>query len=184
VILQGAARDRCPAEYLLSPLHHTDERVRREAVRALENLTDRRVFTLLLLALSDRSSAVRTAAARALGRRREVEALPELLKLVESRVFAGREPVEVEGFFEAVGALSDDRALPSLSRLWEDRRVHSRSSNVRVGAIRVLAAIGTPAALAELERARRSRNRNVREEAEHCLLRLKNELVPRCGPAS
>ena len=178
VVLLAAARDRCPAEYLLAPLNHADERVRREVVRALENLTDAQASPLLLSALSDPSSSVRTAAARALGRRREAAALPELLEVVESRIFAGREPVEVEAFLEAAAALSDDSALPSLSRLWKDRLVRARSSHVRVGAIRVLAAIGTPAARAELEKARRSRNRNVRQEAERCLLRLEN------GPVS
>ncbi|MCZ7664888.1 MAG: HEAT repeat domain-containing protein [Thermoleophilia bacterium] len=182
VLLLGAARDRCPAEYLLRPLRHTDERVRREAVRSLAGLTDGRASTLLRSALSDQSPTVRTAAAQALGRRRDTEALPDLLNLVQFPGFAGREPAETAGVLEAVAALSDDRALPTLARLWEDRLMRSQPLHVRVGALRALAAIGTPAAVANLERARRSRNRDVRQEAERCLLGLKKGPAPAPRP--
>lgn len=182
VTLLGAARDRCPAEYLMFPLHHNDERVRREAVRSLENLRDARASALLRSALGDQSSAVRTAAAQALGRRRDMESLPDLLNLVESPGFASRDPAETAGILEAVAVLPDESALGPLAPLWRDRLVRSQPLHVRVGALRALAAIDTPAAVADLEKARHSRSRVIREEAERCLLGLAKRFDPEPEP--
>ena len=174
VLLLGASQDRCPADYLLPALHHSDDRVRVEAVRGLDGMAAPRSSALLRSALADQSQDVRTAAARALGRRREHEALPDLLGCVTSPEFAKREPSETSGFLDAVGRMADDRALPALTRLWEDRLLRSQPMHIRLSALHALAAMGTPAAVADLERARRSRSREVRQEAERRLLGLRD----------
>ena len=174
VLLLGANTDRCPADHLLPALHHSDERVRTEAVRSLAGVTGPRAAVLLRSGLTDQSPGVRTAVARALGGRREREALPDLLGCVTSPGFAGREPSEVSGFLEAVGRMADDGALPALTRLWEDRLLRSQPMHIRLSALHALAAMSTPAAVAELGKARRSRSREVREEAERCLSDLRD----------
>lgn len=184
VLLLGANQDRCPADYLLPALHHSDERVRVEAVRGLAGISAPRTSVLLRSALTDQSPGVRTAAARALGRRRDRQALPDLLVCVTSPGFANRDPSESSEFLEAVGRMADDRTLPSLTKLWEDKLLRSQPTHIRLSALRALAAMGTPTAVAELEKARRSRSREVRQVAEDCLLSLRDGSATRPLPES
>jgi hypothetical protein len=182
VLVLGANKDRCPADYLLPALHHGDERVRLEAVRSLAGVNGPRASVLIRSALTDQSPAVRTAAARALGRRREREALPDLLDCVATPGFANRGPSEISGFLEAVGLMADDRALPTLARLCEDRLLRSQPLHIRLCALQALAGMGTPGAVAELEKARRSRSREVRDEAERCRLALRDDSTATAVP--
>lgn len=76
------------------------------------------------------------------------------------------------GFLEALVAMADDRAVPTLVSLSRDRLFHPRPMNIRLAALRGLAAIGTPTAAAGLQKARKSRNRSIRQEAQRCLLEL------------
>jgi hypothetical protein len=171
VVLLGLSDGRCPPDYLLPVLHHTDERVRLEAVRSLAALSSFRAAILLTSALTDQSSPVRVAAAQAVGRRRHQDALPALMAAVNSPAFPSRPPDEVTAFLTAAAAIGGDTVLPAILRLSEDRLLRPMPAPVRLAALRVAADIGTPAARSGLERARRSRNREVREEATRCLLR-------------
>ena len=178
VVLLGVTQDRCPADILVPVLRHADDRVRREVVRTLSGLTEPRASTLVRSALSDSSPAVRTAAAHALGHRKDADALPDLLDCVRSPGFTGRTPGEVVGFLEALAEVADDRAVPTLVSLSRDRLLHPLPLNIRLGALHALAGIGTPTAAKGLQKVRRSRNRTIRHETERCLLELENRREP------
>lgn len=170
VVLLRTTGEPCPPELLLPASRHSDERVRCEVVRTLSGLPEPQAAVMLRSALSDSSPAVRTAAARAVGRRADTEALPDLLDCVRSPGFMSRDQGEVTNFLDALAGVADDRAVPTLLSLARDRLLHPLPLKVRRAALRGLAAVGTPAAAAGLQKARRSRNRTMREEAERILL--------------
>ncbi len=178
VVLLRATQDRCPADVLARVLRHADDRVRREVVRTLAGLTEPRASTLLRSALTDSSPAVRTAAAHALGQRKDADALPDLLDCVRSPGFTGRASGEVVGFLEALAEVADDRAVPTLVSLSRDRLLHPLPLDLRLSALRALAHIGTPTAAESLQKVRQSRNRTVRREAERCLFEVANRRKP------
>ena len=178
VVVLGAVRDRCPADFLLPALHHADERVRLEAVRSLAGFASPRASVLLRSALGDDAPAVRTAAAHAIGRRGDTEALPELLARVRSAGFGKCGAAEVEAHLEAAAALGGEQVLTVLKGLCQDRLLRAQPVHVRIAAVRALARLGSIAA-DTLERASRSRNREVRVEARRALSCLRPVVVLR-----
>jgi HEAT repeat protein len=171
VLLVGASRDPSAAMSLLPALHHSDERVRREAVRSLAEIGDPRCAAVVRRALQDPDSPVRVLAVRAVARLNDRGATDELLRLVTAPGFAGRDQAEIAAFFDTIGRIADDAAVPALERLWADRLLRAQPLPLLLGAIRSLACMRSQASIDSLERARHSRNREVREAAEKALSR-------------
>ena len=182
VIVLGAVPDRCPADVLLPALHHSDERVRLEAVRSLAAFSSAQASTLLRSALGDEAASVRTAAAVALSRRPDRAALPDLLARVRSAGFARCGPAEVEAHFGALAATGDERAIVALGEFCQDRLLRAQPLQVRTAAVRALGRLG-PAAVPILEKAARSRNRELRDEAARVLSGVRSgaRSAPRSG---
>jgi len=178
VVLLGATQTGCPTHILIPVFQHDDERVRREVVRVLAGIAEPEASALLRSALDDPSPHVRTAAAHALGHRKDTEALPHLLAWVRSPGFASRGDGEVVGFLQALAELAVDSVVPTFVSLSKNRLLRQLPLPVRVSALRGLAAVGTPPAAEALQKARRSRNRTIRQEAEHCLLELEKRRRP------
>lgn len=170
VCLLGALRDDTAIPALERTIGHPDERVRREAVRTLGNLTAVRAAQLVELALSDPASSVRVLAARAIVRQQGSTAAAVLLRHVAAKDFAARPESEVRAFFEALGDVADDSAVSSLDVLWKSRLLlRGRPMHVRVGALGALGRIATPRARQSLERASRASDSELRSQAKKSL---------------
>ncbi|GAB4264876.1 MAG: HEAT repeat domain-containing protein [Thermoleophilia bacterium] len=175
VYVLGCLQDPAAITHLERTLDNPDERVRRETVRALANIGGPRALYLVTATLGDPDSSVRAVAARAAAGLGGGQAGPHLLKHVTSRDFASRPEAEIDAFFDALGQVADDRAIPALDELWESRSlIRNRPQALRLGALRVLGRIGSPAARASLARAARSGDERLRRQAKKSLLEAEN----------
>jgi hypothetical protein len=166
VYLLGSMGDREALTYIERTLSHPDERVRRESVRALQSIGGERAAELLMARLQDEASSVRVLAARGLPGMRREEAASVLLDQIASRSFADRGTSEIEAFFDVVAEVADDDDIETLSGLWSSHsRLRSRSNAVRLGALRVVAGMGSEAAREALQHAAGSSDEDVRKQA-------------------
>ena len=99
------------------------------------------------------------------------DAAAALLAQVTSRDFQSRDASEIDEFFEALAEVADDRALPFLDELWSTRsHFRTRPMAVRLGALRVIGQIGSPAARDLLLKAARSGDEEIRRQAKKTLM--------------
>lgn len=171
VFVLGSLGNRESLPHLERALDHPDERVRREAVRAIGSSGGPRSAYLLRSCLADPAPSVRVLAARSLPRTKQDDAAVALLNQVTSRDFQTRESTEIDAFFAALAEVADERALPFLDELWSARSYfRSRPVAIRLGAIRVIGQIGTPAARDILVKASRSGDEEIRRQAKRSLV--------------
>ena len=145
-------------------VRHADAGVRAAAVGALARLGGGEAGRLVMAALHDREPAVRLDAARAAWRLADHGFGPILLGRVKDEA---DEAVSV-ALIEALGRLREARALPALVELAREASgvFHRRPVAVRVAALRALAAIGTPEALAAVSPYQADRHPDVRGAAQ------------------
>jgi hypothetical protein len=168
VCLLDPTRDPSALVYLERSLGHSDERVRREAARAIAGAEGPGTTRLLLKALDDPSPSVRVLALHRLTSIGGPDVAARLLATIKGRDFGVTWGNDMELFFDAMGAIGNDRAVPALNELWETRSRFRAAKNLelRLGALRALGLIGTPAARESLRRATRSGEAPVRRAAE------------------
>lgn len=152
---------RAAAASILPLLRDRDEFVRREAAYALgDTRSNGATDALINLLETDKSPAVRAAAAVALGEIADPSAAPALAQAVAARAsdarLAGnvksRRKRETDEFVRrsaarALGILKDPRAVPALASALTDKR---STDDLRREAARALGAIGDPAAVVAL----------------------------------
>ncbi|MHB1343515.1 MAG: HEAT repeat domain-containing protein [Thermoleophilia bacterium] len=171
VLVLGSLGNRESLPHLERALDHPDERVRREAVRAISALGGHRCAYLLTSSLTDPAPSVRILAARSLPRTAREDAAAALLTQVTSRDFQSRDTSEIDAFFGALAEVADDRALPFLDELWSTRsHFRTRPMAVRLGALRVIGQIGSSAARDLLLKAARSGDEEIRRQAKKTLM--------------
>ncbi|MFH1833440.1 MAG: HEAT repeat domain-containing protein, partial [bacterium] len=165
--VQLAARSHDPAllVYLEPLVRHSDVRVRRELIRTLDALGNGPTVRLLVEALSDEDSSVRTLAAGSLGRHGGQEHEAVVRTQVEGRDFDIRPPEEVEAFLVCLAHLGKDRVVPVLDKMWRRRPFLTRPGPVRLAALRALGAIPGPEADALLKEAAKSGDAQVKSAA-------------------
>jgi hypothetical protein len=151
--------------YILKAFNHEENRVRREAVQALGLIGGSKAVGVLVKALTDNDVRIRCMAAINLGKVGKEAGLLPLLEVVESKEFYKREPVEIKAFFNAIGMAGSDEALPTLEQLLERKSWFGRgpTDEIRFGAARAIAMIGTPEAKAVLEEGKSSKDDSIRE---------------------
>ncbi|HXX35010.1 MAG TPA: HEAT repeat domain-containing protein, partial [Thermodesulfobacteriota bacterium] len=157
--------------YIVKAFNHEEIRVRREAVQALGLVGGPKSVGLLVKALTDNDVRIRCMAAIHLGKVGKEVGLIPLLEVVQSRDFYKREPVEIKAFFDAIGMAGSDEAVPILEQLLERKSWFGRGTTdeVRLGAARAMAMIGTPEAKAVLEEGSRSKDESIRDACAQAL---------------
>jgi HEAT repeat protein len=143
VQLATASGDPGTAGQLEPLLRHPDSRVRREVVRSLGTLAEARCLPLLVRALQDEDSAVRTLAARGLTRQGTGGQFAAVQSQVEARDFEARSSEEVEALLVAFATLGRDQTIETLNRMWRHRMFGTRPLPLRLAAVRALGAIGS-----------------------------------------
>lgn len=160
--------------YILRAFHHEEIRVRREAVQALGLIGGSKAVGLLVKALTDPDVRTRSMAAINLGKIGKEAGLIPLLEVVQSKEFYKREPVEIRAFFNAIGMAGSNEAVPILEQLLERKSWFGRGTTdeIRSGAAKAIAMIGTPEARAILDEGKSSKDDSIREA---CLQALRNQ---------
>ncbi len=131
---------------------HPHERVRLEALRALSQFRGAATRTLVLRALEDPDRSVRMQALGLVGGYPDAQTGRALLARLADRGFGRLDAQEKRTLAVTTGRLARDEALGELTALLPQRTLlaRTRSDEERVAAVHGLAAVGTPAAQAQL----------------------------------
>jgi HEAT repeat protein len=151
--------------YLQKTFHHEEVRVRRETVQAFGLIGGPKATGFLIRAITDGEARIRGMAAINLGKIGKTTGLIPLLEVVQSKDFQKNDPGEIKAFFDAIGMIASNEALPVLHQLLEKKSWFGRgkTDEVRIGAARALAMIGTAEAKAVLESGKQSKDEAIRE---------------------
>jgi HEAT repeat protein len=151
-------------------LHHEDVRVRKEAVRALGNIESPTSRAYLVSAFKDADAGVRIQAAMTLAAKRDDRAAQSILSMIQAQEFMRRDSNEREAFFEALGRCGSDTLVPKLEGILTRGGLFSPGNEEeRLHAALAMAWLGTPAALAVLNREIQSKRDAVRKAVETAL---------------
>jgi HEAT repeat protein len=129
--------------YLERTLRQPDARVRRETVRALSSVGDRRALEMLVQALTDDDAQNVQLAARYLGLRGTASAIPALEQVAKGEGRGNRENGPKIEAIEALGKLGAVQALPTLQALATKRSLigSSRVREIKTAAAAAIAVI-------------------------------------------
>jgi hypothetical protein len=153
---------------------HKDPRVRKEVILYFDETGDPAGESVMIGFLGDEVQSLRVAAVRNLARRGSKAAAERLLALTASPGFAGRERLERESVWEALGALAPDRVFPTLKEMLLKRRWFGQMQEFddTACACAGLKRIGTPDAIAVLQKAAAGKRGEPRELVEKALRTL------------
>jgi hypothetical protein len=121
VMILGKTHDPEILPALGRTLRHSDDRVRRETIRALSTVQDRLASEMLIAALSDSDSQNVQLAARYLGTTRAKGAVRALCDVANGNGAGNRETAARVEAIEALGRIGSPEALPVLEQLAERR---------------------------------------------------------------
>jgi HEAT repeat protein len=156
-------------------LHHEDVRVRKEAVRALGRIESPTSRAYLISAFRDADAGVRVQAAMTLAGKRDERAAQSILTVIGAADFVKRDLSERQAFYEALGRSGSDTLVPKLEKmLTKGNMFGAGSDEERYHGALTLAWLGTPAALALLNRELTSKREGVRKAVEEALTVVRN----------
>ncbi len=157
--------------YIVKAFNHEEIRVRREAVQALGLIGGPKAVGILVKALTDNDVRIRCMAAVNLGKVGKEAGLIPLLEVVQSKDFYKREPVEIKAFFNAIGMAGSNVAVPILEQLLERKSWFGRgvTDEIRLGAARAMAMIGSAEARVILEEGKSSKDDSIRDACTQAL---------------
>jgi hypothetical protein len=158
VCIMGATAGGAPAELLRPLVHHPEPCVRQEVIAALANTDIETARPLLLALIEDSEPFIRRAVLHRLGAERSAEVSAALLTILIDPGFRQRPVEEVRSVTTALGGCAGDEALPHLEAQLYSPKWFSKGAGPHCQMIaRCIMRIGTPAALAILERGASSR---------------------------
>lgn len=156
-------------------LHHEDVRVRKEAVRALGRIESPTSRAYLISAFRDPDAGVRVQAAMTLAAKRDDRAAQSILGVIQAAEFSRRDLSERQAFFEALGRSGSDAIVPRLeAMLVKGGLFRAGNDEERAHAALGLAWLGSPAAIAILNREVESKREPVRRAVEAALTKVRN----------
>ncbi|HLQ66217.1 MAG TPA: HEAT repeat domain-containing protein [Candidatus Limnocylindrales bacterium] len=156
-------------------LHHDDVRVRKEAVRALGRIESPTSRAYLISAFRDADAGVRVQAAMTLASKRDERAAQSILTVIGAADFVKRDLSERQAFYEALGRSGSDALVPKLEKmLTKGNMFGAGSDEERYHAALTLAWLGTPVALAVLNRELTGKREAVRKAVEAALTVVRN----------
>ncbi len=155
VYILGRLDDRKAIPYLEQAFSVASLQVKREVVQSLGLLKSTSSTPLFQRAMSEPDTILRANAAIQLGRLGGEAGALSLLEIVQAGAFTKREPSEITAVFTGIGNGPPAIVVPFLEKLllrrgWFFQR--KRDTILRLEAARALALLGTPEALALLER--------------------------------
>jgi HEAT repeat protein len=166
-------------------LRHEDVRVRKEAVRALGNIESPTARAYLVSAFRDADTGVRIQAALTLAEKRDERSAQSLLSAIQGAEFQRRDLREKETFFEALGRAGSDAVAPRLEAMLTKGGIFGGGNDEeRFHAALALAWLGTPKAVATLDREVKSKRDGVRTAVERALNAVRKAALASQGVAA
>ena len=143
VAILGAAKSSAVLIYLERTLRHSDERVRRETIRALSGIHDRLAIEMLAASLHDDDVQNVQLAARYLGQAGVLTSVPALEEVARGQGRGNRDTGPRVEAIEALGRLGATQALPTLEALAGKRSLldGGKSKDLRAAATAAIGAI-------------------------------------------
>jgi HEAT repeat protein len=137
---------------LQKPLYHDDQRVRKEAIRALMKIGGEPAENMLIALLDDPDEGILRHAILSLGLMRSRQSVPYLLKLLEKRDLLLKRLQVKKELLAALGRIGDRRATPQLLKMLGGIRwfLIGKRLELRVEVALALGALGDEGALAPL----------------------------------
>ena len=156
---------------LMRLLGHEAPRVRLAAIEAAADLRAAPVLDAMRSALDDPEREVRIAAARAFGALRHAPAAPALRKVIQGKDIRSADISEQIAMFESYGSIRDPDGVRILDHLLNGRSFLGRkeTGEIRACAALGLGKMGTPEALAVLEKAANETDAVVRSAVSRAL---------------
>jgi len=168
----GMTKGPASVQYLDKMLKHSDNRVRREAIRALDTIPSDETKKSFLSALTDDDVSVRTVAIRALRRFRSPEVLDAVKKMTTREELKKRSFDEKKTILETYATVAGEKAFIVLSDLFKKKGLIETDDNaeLRAAAAYGLGIIGSQEACSLIEKETGSKKNALREA---CLRALK-----------
>ena len=143
VAILGAAKSSAVLIYLERTLRHSDERVRRETIRALSGIHDRLAIEMLVASLHDDDVQNVQLAARYLGQAGALTSVPALEEVARGQGRGNRDTGPRVEAIEALGRLGATEAMPTLEALAGKRSIldGGKSKDLRAAATAAIGAI-------------------------------------------
>ncbi len=169
------------AKFLRRVIRHPDVRVRKEVVSSLFKISGSVAGRLLASSLEDQDKRIRILACRGLAQRKEKEAMPALMKILEEDQFKDKPAEEKKQMLESFASIGGDGAIPFLAKLvskrcWLKRDKHNET---RIFAIGALGLIDLPEAQQALIRLSKKRNKVIRQACQRALHRFDSSRIRR-----
>ncbi len=141
----GEIRDPETAGHLAALLGHEDERVRREAIRALTRLGTTEAMDVLLVAVEEGDPSLQRQALLFLGAMKQTKAIPHLLRFLERSDPFVRCLELKRGAARALGEMGAAEAVPALKTQLGQRKIffRRRFQEIQTACCLALARIGT-----------------------------------------
>ncbi len=168
--------DKKAVEYLLSSAKHTDERVRKEAIKTLGELKSPLALQTLKECLSDADSSIRRSAVRALGTIGSETARRLILENVSGKDFRDREFDEKREFYEVLAHWNDPEMNDLMIRTLKKKSFFRKAKHDenKACAAHTLGIMGNKESLPLLYKLRDSNNRTVREYVTAAIKKIEN----------
>jgi len=162
--------DQAAVDSLIQDLYHGDLEVRKNATITLGNFHIKRAVEPLTGILEDdESNAVRSEAARSLGKIGDETAIEQLISALEDSEESVRKAA-----VEALGNIGDKRAVEPLIRILKDDDIPANNST-RTEAARALGKIGDERAIEPLEACLKDKSWFVRDAANSALQEIREK---------
>jgi hypothetical protein len=174
VSVLGAIGSEKGVQFLKLIAKHQDLRIRKEIVSALFKIPGEKSGLLLVSFLDDVDRRIRILACRGLARRKEKEALPELMKILNNDQFKEKSPEEKKSMLETFAIIAGEEAVPFMVKMinrrsWLQRDKHNETRLFAVGA---LSLVDDPRVEEAINQLSRKRNKAIRQACQHALRRI------------
>ena len=171
-MILGMTREPAAVKHLEKALRHPNLKVRREVVKALENIGSDDTKALFLVALNDEDFSIRLKALKALRRFKDPALLPILRKNASVEELKNKPFEEKKEILETLAALGGGSAFPVLADLFRKKGFIEKDeiTEIRASAAYGLSVINTPEALSLIEKETGSKKSMLREA---CIKALK-----------
>jgi HEAT repeat protein len=158
-------------------VRHDEVKVRKEVIRALEEIKHPKATELLPQFIQDEDLSIRTSVVRLLARANYKEALEAILQVIQQRDFEEKDLYEKREFMEALAHIGKEEVLPILEKVikrkgffWFKRE---KQDEMAICAAMALKIIGTRKAIGLLEEGSRSTSKAVRDACAKAIEELK-----------
>lgn len=168
--------DKKAVEHLLATAKHTDERVRKEAIKTLGELKNPLALQTLRDCLDDVDSSIRRIAVKALGAIGSETAKRIILERVSAKEFRGKDFDEKRDFYEVLAHWNDNDVTDFLMGTLKKKALFGKAKvdENRACAAYCLGLMGSKDALPVLSKLRDSKNKLVRDAVNAAIKKIEH----------